>query len=242
MDAEALVEATAGPVNGLGAKFYFHPDSLAKGKEAGLDGFRLYIVGRGGVLGDCHADVVSSAFGYFNPAVIAKMWDSGRETMAPMDAAQLYLDCNADLGRGVLDDIEGLDAFCSAAEAVVSAANPAALTLFAATAAMPMPEDLPGRAMHLLVLHRELRGSIHLAAVVAHGLAAEHAHAIRRPNDLQTFGWGEDLVVPDDAAAKLAAADAATDAVTADMYRVLTDQQRQDFVDGVAAIQAAFGD
>ena len=103
MDAEALVEATAGPVNGLGAKFYFHPDSLAKGKEAGLDGFRLYIVGRGGVLGDCHADVVSSAFGYFNPAVIAKMWDSGRETMAPMDAAQLYLDCNADLGRGVLE-------------------------------------------------------------------------------------------------------------------------------------------
>ena len=42
MHAEALVEATAGPVNGLGAKFYFHPDSLAKGKEAGLDGFRLY--------------------------------------------------------------------------------------------------------------------------------------------------------------------------------------------------------
>ncbi len=242
MQPEALIAATAAPVNGLGAKFYFHPDSLAKGKEAGLDGFRLYIVGRGGVLGDCHADVVTSAFGYFNRGLVAKMWDSGRETVAPMDAAQLYLECNAELGRGVLDDIEGLDAFCAAGEAVVDAVNPAGLTLFAATAAMPMPEDLPGRAMHLLVLHRELRGSIHLGAIIAQGLAAEHAHALRRPDDVKTFGWPEDLHVPDGAGEKLAAADAATDLVNADAYRVLSDQQRQDFADGVAAIQAAFGD
>jgi hypothetical protein len=240
MDAEALVEATAGTVNGLGATYYFHPDSLARGKEAGLDGFRLYIVGRGGVLGDCHADVVSSAFGYFNPAVIAKMWNSGRETMAPMDVAQLYLDCNADIGRGALDNVEGLDAFCAAAEAVVQSTAPAGLPLFAATAAMPMPDDLPGRAMQLLVLHRELRGSIHLAAIVAQGLASEHAHAIRRPDDLQTFGWADGVDVPDGAAEKLAAADAMTDAVHANCYRSLTDEQRQDFVDGVAAIQTAF--
>lgn len=242
MTPEALIETTAGPVNGLGAKFYFHPDSLAKGKEAGLDGFRLYIVGRGGVLGNCHADVVCSAFGYFNRGLVAKMWDSGREAVDPMEAAQLYLDCNADLGRGVLDDIDGLAAFCEAGEAVVTAVNPAALTLFAATAAMPMPEDLPGKAMHLLVLHRELRGSIHLAAIIAEGLAAEHAHAIRRPNDVTTFGWPEDLVVPDGAAEKLAAADAATNVVNAQTYGVLTDDQRRAFVDGVAAIQAAFGD
>ena len=242
MQSEALIAATAAPVNGLGAKFYFHPDSLAKGKEAGLDGFRLYIVGRGGVLGNCHADVVTSAFGYFNRGLVAKMWDSGRESVDPMATAQLYLDCNADLGRGVLDDVEGLAAFCEAGEAVVRAVNPAALTLFAATAAMPMPNDLPGKAMHLLVLHRELRGSIHLAAIVAEGLAAEHAHAMRRPDDVKTFGWPEDLEIPGDAAAKLAAADAATDAVNADAYRVLSDEQRQAFADGVAAIQAAFGD
>ena len=36
----------------IGAAFYFHPDTVARGKEAGLDGFRFYILGRGGVLGD----------------------------------------------------------------------------------------------------------------------------------------------------------------------------------------------
>lgn len=43
----------------IGAAFYFHPDTLARGKAAGLDGFRFYILGRGGVLGDVEPAVVT---------------------------------------------------------------------------------------------------------------------------------------------------------------------------------------
>jgi hypothetical protein len=46
-----------------------------------------YFVGRGGVLGDVEAPVVQSAFGYFAPAVVAKMWNGAREKIAPRDAA-----------------------------------------------------------------------------------------------------------------------------------------------------------
>jgi len=118
--------------------------------------------------------------------------------------------------------------------------NPAALALYAGIAAEPLPEDLPGRAMQLLVVHRELRGSIHLAAVVSQGLAPEHAHVLRRPGDAETFGWPADLEIPDDAQAKLDAADQMTDELNALAYSALSDDQRQAFADGVAAIDAAF--
>ncbi|MGI9594675.1 MAG: helix-turn-helix domain-containing protein, partial [Acidimicrobiales bacterium] len=55
----------AGPIGAAGAAFYVNPDTLARGKELGLDGFRFYVLGRGGVMGDVPAKVVESAFGYF---------------------------------------------------------------------------------------------------------------------------------------------------------------------------------
>ena len=239
---EELVAATAATVNGLGARFYFHPDSLAKGKELGLDGFRFYVLGRGGVLGDVESAVITSAFGYFNPGLVAKMWDSAKETMAPRDAARAYLECNAQIGRTHLADVEGLDEFCDAAEQVLTDHNPAGLALYAGIAAEPLPEDLPGRAMHLLAVHRELRGSIHLAVIVASGMPAPVAHALRRPSDVEMFGWPADIAVPDDAAARLDEIDRITDERTADAYRTLSDDQRDAFVRGVAAIDAAFAD
>ena len=72
----------------IGSAFYFHPDTLATGKASGLDGFRFYFVGRGGVLGDVEADVVHSAFGYFEPALFATMWNSAKEIIPARDGAR----------------------------------------------------------------------------------------------------------------------------------------------------------
>ena len=47
-----LARETGGPLGQIGQAYYFHPDTLARGKELGLDGFRWYMLGRGGVLGD----------------------------------------------------------------------------------------------------------------------------------------------------------------------------------------------
>ena len=141
--AQELVAQTAANVGSLGAKYYFHPNTLAVGKELGLDGFRFYVLGRGGVLGDVEPAVVTSAFGYFNPGTIAKIWTSGCEKVAPRDAARAALGANAELGRETLGGAAGLAEFCAAAEQVVADVNPAGLSMYAGIAAEPLPEDLP---------------------------------------------------------------------------------------------------
>lgn len=237
MTSEELVAATSAKLNSLGAIYYFHPDTIAHGKEAfGLDGMRFYLIGRAGVLGDVEAPVVTAAFGYFAPAVINKLWTTSKEKVAPRDAARAALACNAELGRGKLDDMDGLAEFCAAAEQVIADVNPAGLQLFAAVAAEPLPDDLPARAMQLAVCHRELRGSAHLAAVIAAGVHPSVAHAIRRPNDIVTFGWPEDLAVTDADRSNLEAADATTNAMSAQHYASLSDEQRAAFVAGVNAM------
>lgn len=242
MSPEDLITATKDEIGGIGAAFYFHPDTLARGKELGLDGFRFYVLGRGGVLGDVEAPVIASAFGYFSPGLVTKMWTSAKERMAPRDAAREYLECCRALGREVFADAEGLDGFCEAAEAVVAAAHPAGLALFAGYAAEPRPDDVPARAMQLAATLRELRGSVHLLAVVASGVAPAVAHAIRRPNDTGAFGYAESPPITDEDRAALATADELTDRLLLPPYAALSDDQRQALATGTAAMSAALSD
>ncbi len=219
-----------------GAAFYFHDDTVAKGKEHGIDGFRFYILGRGGVLGDVESKVIASAFGYFNPALIAKMWNSAKEKMGPRDAARLYLQCNADLGRKTLSEIEGLEQFCASAEKIVNSLDVSGLNLFAGVAAEPLPEDLLGRAAQLVLVLRELRGSVHLAAIVGGGLSPIKAHAIRRPDD--AFGWDPMPEVTDEDRVLLEAIDLRTDEIMAGHFSVLSGEEIEAFAATAKAIAA----
>ncbi len=237
---QELIAATKGSVQTVGARFYFDPSTVAVGRELGLDGFRFYVLGRGGVLGDVEAPVITSAFGYFHPGVIDKIWNSARAVVAPRDAARAQLGCGAEIGRGALHEVPGLDTFCAAAEQVIADVNPAGLALYAGVAAEPLPDDLPGRAMQLIIALRELRGSQHLAAVITSQLHPGVAHALRRPGDIESFGWPADIEIPADGPTKLAAADGLTDEMNADSYRSLTDEQRTAFVQGMRAIEGAF--
>ena len=82
-----VIHAVAGKTADIGSSFYFQPETVASARELGLDGFRFYFLGRGGVLGDVDADVVHSAFGYFHPSVVARMWDSAMDAPITCDAA-----------------------------------------------------------------------------------------------------------------------------------------------------------
>ena len=62
------------------------------------------------------------------------------------------------------------------------------------------------------------------------------AHAIRRPNDIATFGWPEDLVITDADRANLEASDAATDKMSAGHYAGLSNEQRSAFAAGIDAM------
>jgi hypothetical protein len=246
MDTHQLVQAIDRPLYEVGAAWYFTPETLAVGQEFGLGGTRWYLLGRAGVLGDVEAAVVTSAFGYFNHAMIGKLWDSSRAKLGAREAGRRYLACAAEFGRRHLGgwqgaDAEDLAAYCDAAEAVVAAADPAGLALFAGVAAEPLPADVAGRALQLSVVLRELRGSVHLLAVVASGITPKMAHALRRPDARAWFGWdpAEEMEATDDDRRRLAAADALTDALLVPAWSVLDDAAAERFVATLQRIHAA---
>jgi hypothetical protein len=210
-----------------------------------LDGLRFYFLGRGGVLGDVEYRVIHSAFGYFAPAMVARMWDTARERTdrTPREVGHIYLECCRDFGRSRFGDVEQLDALCGAADRVTQEAHPAGLALFAGLAAEPLAEDLPGRVMQLMAVLRELRGSLHLLALVACEAEPSVAHFYRRPDDFVTFGYAEsDKPVLDQSTRQaIGRADALTDRLMARIYARLTDTERDALADGVRRLADAAG-
>jgi hypothetical protein len=184
---------------------------------------------------------LASAFGYFNPAVSGGAWESAKAKVAPRVAGKAHLECCAEHGRNKLSNVPGLAAFVAAADAVNNAADPDGLTLYAAIKTEPLVSDLPGRAMQLVTVLREFRGSAHLLALRAMGIDSKTAHFVKRPNDVKMFGWTEAdaPVIDDDLRARMVAAEELTDKLVAPAYGVLNAQERKDFLAGAQAIAAA---
>ena len=131
-----------------------------------------------------------------------------------------------------------LDSFNGAAEAIVAAVDRAALPLFAGIAAEPLPEHPAARAYRNICILRELRGSVHLLAIVATGVSPLVAHAIRRPDDVTSFGWPDAPDISDEDRARLTVADELTDTLLVPSIEALTTAQREAFVTGVEVIRA----
>ena len=241
MTTDELMARVCPRIRDNGWAYYFVPETEAEGKELGLDLFQFYVLGRGGVLGDVEAEVVVSAFGYFNPTVLGPMWESAKAIAGPRDAARAHFECCAELGRSRLTDIEGLEAYCDAAGAVNAAADSVGLPLYAGFHAEPLVDDIPGRAMQLTAVLREFRGSAHLLAVRASGLDAQTAHFITRPNDVGMFGWSPDDPPPigPEQRQAMERAEALTDAIVAPAYAVLDDAGSGALVRGIEGIAAA---
>lgn len=240
MDTAELMANACPRIGAMGSAFYFIPETTGRGKELGLDGFRFYFIGRGGVLGDVEWPVIHSAFGYWNGELVQKMWESAREKMAPRDGGRAYLNCAHELGRRKFGDVAGLGPFCEAAEAVVQAADPAGLALFAGMVGEPLAADLPARAMQLVATMREFRGSAHLLAILAVGPSPRIAHAIKRPEMVKAFGWPEELPAITDAHHQaLAAAEALTDKLVTPAYAALDAAGASALVAGLDGLEAA---
>ncbi len=234
-----VIRAIAAKTGDLGASFYFHPDTLARGKELGLDGFRFYGLGRGGVLGDVEPDVVLAAFGYFEPGLIGKIWGSAKSVLDPRVAAREYHACCAAFGRLRFAEVAGLDAYNAAAAAVIAATDPAGMPLFAGLRGEPVPADAPAQAAHHAMVLRELRGSAHIIAVRAVGLSTAVAHAIKRPGDVQMFGYTEAPAVTEADRAALDRAERLTDEILLPSFAVLDDAAGDALVAGTDALHAA---
>lgn len=239
MTNEELVQEVCPLINDTGWAYYFAPVTMAKGAELGLNGMEFYVVGRGGPMGDCEGAAVAAAFGYFNPATIGRAWDSAKAKVAPRIAGKAHLECSAILGRTKFADIPNLASFVEAADAVNSAANPDGLTLYAAIKSEPLASDVLGRAMQLVTVLREFRGSAHLLAVRAAGLDSKTAHFVKRPNDIKMFGWTEDDAphIDDAVRQKMNEAEALTDRLVAPAYGVLDESGLAALLAGARAIK-----
>jgi hypothetical protein len=239
-----LVQRASPLFNNIGWRYYFDPATLAAGWELGLRGRDFYFIGRGGVLGNVEWPVVHSAFGYFKASYVEERWNRCRQIVAPRDAARAHLACCAQFGRVELADIAGLERFCAAAEAVLGAAQPAALALFAGYLGEPVPGDPPARAMHLATVLRELRGSAHLVAVVAAGITPLLAHFVKRPDALGIFGWDPDdtPTVGDAERRRMAGVESATDRLLGPAFGAVDQAGAADLLDGLQAINDHFPD
>ena len=241
MTNDELIKQVCPLINDTGWAYYFTPTTMARGTELGLKGPQFYFIGRGGLLGNCDSSVVAAAFGYFNPEVIKRAWDSSRQVVDPLVAGRAHLECSAVTGREKLSNVANLDSFIAAADKVNSAANPEALALYAAFKSEPLVSDASGRAMQLVSVLREFRGSAHLVAVRAMGLTGKQAHFIKRPNDVAMFGWSaEDAPqIDDDARRRLDEAEKVTDQIVAPAFAVLNEKERHDLLTGATAIKQA---
>ncbi len=242
MTPEDLVATVDPLISSMGSSYYVAPETEARAEQIGLNRRQFYFLGRGGVLGDVRAEVVQSAFGFFAPRMVAEFWDGARARshLRPEAVGRLYVECARDFGRRSFPSLGELRPFCQAAEKVVESADPAGLVLFAALAAEPLPDDLPGRAMQLVMLLRELRGGSHLVAVVASGVAPRVAHYFRRPARFASFGYTEDEVphVGQREREAMATCDVITDRIMASAYRNLTDEARVELAEGMNALAA----
>jgi hypothetical protein len=190
--AEA-VHALAGPVNDVGGRWMLDVEVLGPSKQAGYpNGYAYYVAGRGGVLGDVDADVVGSAFGFFEPALVRKMWNAGIAVEGARAAAARYGAACAQWGRTRLQGFAEARRAAELMRHVIDSIDSSGLALFAGWRNEPRPDDAPALAYLLTHVLRELRGSVHIVAVLAAGLTPREAMlAASGVGTARQFGWSE---------------------------------------------------
>ncbi len=240
----ATVRAVSEKLGDLGAGFYFTPETLQRGKDLGMpNGFAWYVYGRGSVLGDVDAEVIQSAFAYFEPKLLRKLWNQGAAVMSAEKAAAEYAECCRAWGRHTFAIADDAAQFANLAERVIAHADSAGQALFAGWKAQPLgaEEDPAGRAGMACNVLRELRGSINIMAIMAVGLTPQQAHftAGGAPR-WKLFGYAEDAA-PATESELHAQAEVITDMINARAYEALSDEESVWFVAAVEGLYSTLG-
>lgn len=238
MDAAAAAEATATAVSTVGSHFMLDAATYGRGAELGFQGIDFYVTGRGGVLGDVDADVVSATFGFFEPGQVRTLWDQGRAVLPPAEAAVAFAGCCADWAEAHVPDDLPCDRLAPLLDAVVATARPACAPVFSGWRALPVPASPKAHVVHQMNALRELRHGLHLAAVVAAGLTPLEALSHRTPQMAPLFGWAE-LADTTDVGPRWEAAEAATTAAMAHAYEGLDDAGRAELAELVGRLHDA---
>ena len=192
-DGPGFASACAPLVAALGGGFMISGQAKAFSKDHGLRGRQGYVLGRGSVLGDVDADVVTAAFGFWPADIIREAWDGGRAVLGVAPALEAYAEACRDWGRARLQSFAGAGRLAELLGIVVDGADVAGLPLYAGWRAVALPDDDLGRVIQQLHVLREYRGGMHLVAVLASGLAPLQA-VLSGPGgtgNASFFGWEE---------------------------------------------------
>lgn len=200
------------------------PEVLGPCKDAGYpNGFAYYVAGRGGVLGDVDADVVVSAFSFFEPGLVRKLWDSGVAVEGARASARRYGAACASFWTERLAGFSGCARLAELGERVIDGADSSGLALFAGWRGEARPSVASERAGYVLHLLREMRGSAHIVAVVASGLSPLDAVlATSGAEGAQRFGWAPPFA--DVPTTVKDAAESLTDSIVARLYASSLDE------------------
>jgi hypothetical protein len=238
MDALAAATRTATAVSQVGSHFMLDGNTYKRGAELGFQGLDFYVTGRGGVLGDVDADVVSAAFTFFEPGAVRTLWEQGAAVMPALLAASEFAGCCATWAEANVPDDLDSDRLADLAGQVVAAARPACAAVFAGFRALPVPESPKARAVHQMNALRELRLGLHGAAVVAAGLSPLQAMSVRSPQMAPIFGWAE-LADTEGLQEVWDGAEARTNQAMAHAYEGLGEAERAELADLTGALHEA---
>jgi hypothetical protein len=240
--ALGVVKATSEPIHDIGTAIYLSPDVMGWAGEWGWSNpFSFYFAGRGAMLGDVSADVVKSAFGWFESGAVEAMYTEGVAVAGASGASEKMAEAHGLWGRKHLSGIEGIDDIVAVTETLVDGLEGSSIPLFVGWRAAPRADDAPGRAAQLMQILREWRGGLHLVATTAVGLTPLEAILTNEgEGQAKFFGWSEPFPSCEAIAHKHGEAEQMTDRLSAQyLSQALGADQYPAFEAGVAAIRAA---
>lgn len=233
--------ATALAIGDLPSKFMLDLELYGRMAEVGYEGLAFYIAGRGGVLGDVDADVVTAGFVFFPPGTVRTGWEQATSVESRADSAERWAEACAAWARDHLPE-GALDygRLAELAGKVEVAADPVGAPVFAGWRARPEPTDERELALHRLNALRELRAARHGVAVLAAGIAPIEALMVKTPYMADIFGWPQPRPeVDDELRTRWEAAESLTDELFGRDLAVLDPAERAELIELADAALAA---
>ena len=240
-DGAAFAAACAPLVAALGGGFMISAQAKAFSEAHGLRGRQGYTLGRGSVLGDVDADVVTSAFGFWPADKVREWWDSARAILDVRTAQRGYAETCRAWGRARFARFGEVARLGELLGWVVDGTDVAALPLYAGWRAVALPDDAEGRLAQQLHVLREYRGGMHLVAVVASGLSPLQA-VLSGPggtSNASFFGWEEPFEDAVGLQTARSEAETLTDRLVAPAWDVLGHEERGELLTLLGGAAAA---
>lgn len=239
LTAQETVQSADKILHDVGSLWMLHPGTAARGVAHGYPKhLAFYFTGRGGVLGNVDAEVITAAMGWWHPGLVRLMWDRGLAVATAEESAHRYAQACAAWADEHLRDFARADRFAELAGQVVEGAEGSGLPLFAGWRAAPLADGGPARALQLVHVLREWRGAVHLVATTAAGLDPLAAILTNEgEQQARFFGWRDELPDCTHLKDRHTQAEDTTNRLIADTYeRTLTPEERAEFVDLVRGL------